>query len=183
MLSSSLVLSKTVNATSFMCCIIYQGPRQVTTYYNIGNGHFHQYIYIIDGDGSAVGEVRDTDDLSTKPVIVRTDDAAGTLIDIDETTRGKYITTTTHDTGISMLMFNPVPDTRKLKVEIVKGDAKGSTKRTITATTTRITIVSILGPVLANGIEINSLDYANILPGKSAELEVPANAVCALVSE
>jgi hypothetical protein len=76
-------------------------------------------------------------------------------------------------------MFNPIPETRKLNIEIVKG----GTTRTITAGENRIVIVCITGPIAANDKTLVSLQHAKIFPGKTVELILPENTVCALVSE
>jgi redox-sensitive bicupin YhaK (pirin superfamily) len=77
------------------------------------------------------------------------------------------------------MMFNPIPDSRNLKVDIVKGPAT----RTVTADASRTTIVCITGPITANDKTLVSLQHAKVFSGKTAELVVPENSVCALVTE
>jgi hypothetical protein len=76
-------------------------------------------------------------------------------------------------------MFNPIPDTRVLDVEIVKGPLI----KTVTVTGKRVTVVCITGPITANDKTLASLQHAKIFPGKTAELNLPENTVCALVSD
>ena len=94
-------------------------------------------------------------------------------------TKGCFHETTTTDTGLTVVMFNPIPDTRVLDVEILKG----ASKHTITATDTRKTLVCITGPIQANDKELVTLQHAKIFPGKTVELTLPENTVCAIVSE
>jgi hypothetical protein len=77
------------------------------------------------------------------------------------------------------MFFNPIPDTRDLKVDILKGAGT----HTITADETRKVIVCITGPIEANDKTLVSLQHAKIFPGKTVELTLPENTVCAVVSE
>jgi hypothetical protein len=102
----------------------------------------------------------------------------GELIDVSNG-KGQYVTTTTGNVGLSMIMFNPIPTTRDLTVEIIKGiDTK-----TITAIDKRITIVSIIGPITVNNKTVESLQHVKIFPGKTVEITLPEHTVCALVSD
>jgi hypothetical protein len=76
-------------------------------------------------------------------------------------------------------MFNPIPDTRNLDVEIVNGPIN----KTITAVDQRITVVCITGPITVNNKTLVSLQHAKLFSGKTAELSVPEGSVCALVSD
>jgi hypothetical protein len=78
-----------------------------------------------------------------------------------------------------MIMFNPIPDSRELDIEIVKGPIT----KTVTAVDKRVTIVCITGPINANDKSIESLQHAKIFPGKTAELSLSEGTVCALVSD
>ncbi len=169
-----MILNNAVNTGSFIYCMAHWSPNESNTYYNAGNGHYHQAVYIVDGEGLA--EIRETED---GPVVQRADDrAVGQLIDLTPT-HGMYHTTTTKDSSLTMIMFNPIPETRELKIEIVDQP----TTRTITASDKRIVIVCITGPITANDKTLVSLQHAKIFPGKTVELVVPENSVCALVSE
>ncbi len=169
-----MILNNAVNTGSFIYCMAHWTPNESNTYYNAGNGHYHQAVYVVDGEG--IAELRETAD---GPVIRKEDDrAVGQLIDLAPT-RGLYHTTITKDKPLTMIMFNPIPETRNLKIEIVKG----TETKTITATDKRIVIVCITGPITANDKTLVSLQHAKIFPGKTVELVVPENAVCALVSE
>ena len=109
----------------------YLGPHETNQYFNGGNGHYHQCLYIVQGQGR------------------------GTLIS-----------------------FNPIPDTRLLDVEIIKGPQT----KTVTADKERVTVVCITGPITANGKSLASLQHAKVFPEKSAELNLPKNSIVALVS-
>lgn len=168
-----MILNNSINAGNFIYCVAYFGPNESTTYFNDGHGHYHQYVYIIDGQGS----ITVTD---TQGNVLSVDDAnrSGQLFDASKS-KGTYHITKTTNSSLNMIMFNPIPDTRSLSVEIVKG---GTTK-SVTATDKRITVVGISGSIKINDKELLSLQHAKIFPGKTAELVLPENAVCALVSE
>jgi hypothetical protein len=171
-----MIFNHAVNAGGFVYCSTYYGPHTVGTYFNDNDGHYHQWLYIIDGHARAANRL--TADLTTEPTFVRSGDDPGELIDTSGG-KGQYITTTTGDVGISMVMFNPIPTTRELDVEIVKGiDTK-----TITATDKRITLVCILGPITVNDKTVESLQHVKIFPGKTVEINLPEHTVCALVQD
>jgi hypothetical protein len=168
-----MILNNAVNTGSFIYCMAHWSPNESNTYLNTGNGHFHQAAYIVDGEG--IAELRETAD---GPVIRREEgNGSGMLLDL-RPTKGLYHTTTTKDKSLTMIMFNPIPDTRELNIEIVKNQSK-----TITATDKRIVVVCITGPITANDKTLVSLQHAKIFPGKTVELVVPENSVCALVTE
>ena len=77
------------------------------------------------------------------------------------------------------MMFNPIPTTRNLNIEIVKGN----TTKTITATDKRITIVSIIGPITVNDKTVESLQHVKVFPGKTVTIVMPEHTVCALVQD
>ena len=169
-----MILNNAVNAGGFIYCMAYWSPNERITYFNDGDGHYHQYVYVVDGEG--YGEVR----LTENGEIFRSDNTkrVGELLDLTDT-RGMYHTTVTKEQSLNMIMFNPIPSTRILNVEIVNGPAT----KTVTASDKRITIVCITGPITANDKTLASLQHAKIFPGKTAELNLPENTVCALVSD
>ena len=168
-----MILNNAVNAGGFIYCMAHWTPNESNTYLNTGNGHFHQSAYIVDGEG--IAELRETAD---GPAIRREEgNGTGMLLDL-RPTKGLYHTTSTKAQSLTMIMFNPIPDTRELNIEIVKNQSK-----TITATDKRIVIVCITGPITANDKTLVSLQHAKIFPGKTVELVVPENSVCALVTE
>jgi len=77
------------------------------------------------------------------------------------------------------MMFNPIPTTRGLNVEMVKG----VTTKSVTATDKRITVVTIIGPITVNNKTVESLQYVKVFPGKTVEITLPEHTVCALVSD
>jgi hypothetical protein len=78
-----------------------------------------------------------------------------------------------------MMMFNPIPHTRELNVEIVKG----ITTKTVTAGDRRVTIVCIIGPITVNDKTVESLQHVKIFSGKTVEITLPEHTVCALVQD
>ena len=169
-----MILNNAVNAGGFIYCMAYWSPNERITYFNDGDGHYHQFVYVVDGEG--YGEVRQTENGE----IFRSDNTkrVGELLDLTDT-RGMYHTTVTKEQSLNMIMFNPIPTTRILNVEIVNGPIT----KTVTASDKRITIVCITGPITANDKTLASLQHAKIFPGKTAELTLPENTVCALVSD
>jgi hypothetical protein len=171
-----MILNNAVNTGNFIYCVAHITPNEQHSYYNQGHGHYHQYAYIVDG--YAVSHIRDNKD--SEPLHTFQDDARtqGILLDLSFTL-GKYHTITTNDHGISMILFNPIPETRNLNVEIITGPIA----KTVLAVDKRIVLVSITGPIYANEKPLVSLQHAKIFPGKTVELTVPENAICALVSD
>lgn len=169
-----MILNNAVNAGGFIYCMAYWSPNERITYFNDGDGHYHQYVYIVDGEG--YGEVR----LTENGEIFRSDNTkrVDELLDLSDT-KGMYHTTVTKEQSLNMIMFNPIPDTRILDVEIIKGPIT----KTVTTTDKRVTVVCITGPITANDKTLASLQHAKIFPGKSAELNLPENTVCALISD
>ena len=169
-----MILNNAVNAGGFIYCMAFWSPNERITYFNSGNGHYHQFVYVVDGEGH--GEVR----LTEASEIFRSDGTkrVGELLDLSDT-KGMYHTTITKEHSLNMIMFNPIPDTRILNVEIVKGPIS----KTVSAIDKRITIVCITGPISANDKTLASLQHAKIFSGKTAELNLPENTVCALVSD
>jgi len=168
------MINVVTSAGPFSYCTAYQIPNTSITYSNDGDGHFHQLAYIISG--GATGEIRDTED---GPVVkTYKDKVKGDLVDMSPS-QGKYHTTITGIDGMAVIMFNPIPATRKLTVEILEG----AISKTVTAGENRITLVSISGPVYANSKTLDSLQFTKIMPGQSIRLDVPLNSTCALVSE
>jgi hypothetical protein len=170
------MINTVTNVGPFAYCSIYQFPHTSITYFNDGDGHYHQAVYIVDGEAEV--EVRDSDDESTKPAYIQGNDSAGSLID-ETASRGKYVKTITKDVGLMMVTFNPIPSTRELDIEIVKG----SKTREITTVDNRITVVCLTGTVTINDKELVNLQYAKILPGKTVTLTLPKNSICALVQD
>jgi hypothetical protein len=111
-------------------------------------------------------------------VSTRTGDFAGDLLDVSSG-QGHYVTTTTNDVGLSMIMFNPIPATRELNVEIVKGN----TTKTVTADEKRITLICIIGPITVNDKTVESLQHVKVFPGKTVTITLPEHTVCALVQD
>jgi len=168
-----MILNNAINAGGFIYCMTYIGPHESGVYQNIGNGHYHQYFYIIEGSATAI--IRESED--SEPVEINDTKQPGTLVD-QRHNHGKWTSVITKDESISLMFFNPIPDTRDLKVEILKGPGT----HTITAVDQRKTIVCITGPIQANDKSLASLQHAKILPGKTVELTLPENTVCAIVS-
>lgn len=169
-----MIVQNAYSAGQFVYCVTNWSPHETNTYFNEGDGHFHQWVYIVDGWG--IGEIRET---PTGPNIRREDEKQpGALVDLSPT-RGYYHVTTTKESPLTMMMFNPIPADRNLSVEMVKGP----TTKTVEAVDTRTTIVCITGPITANDKTLTNLQHAKVFPGKTAELTLPENTVVALVKE
>ena len=168
-----MILNNAVNAGNFIYCMAYFGSHETKSYFNDGNGHYHQCTYIEEGRGS--GTIKDKDGTV---ISQRDDDSAGQLIDLKDFKAMEQITQT-QDQSLSLMLFNPIPDTRTLDVEIVKGPAT----KTVNAIDKRITVVCITGPITANDKSLASLQHAKLFPGKTVNLILPENTVCALVSD
>lgn len=171
-----MILNHAVNVGGFLYCATYQGPYTTYTYFNDNDGHYHRWLYMIDG--SAIVDVRNNNDITEDPVYRDSGHLAGTLIDVSPS-QGKYVTTITGDIGLSMIMFNPIPATRELNVEIVKGP----TSKIVTASQNRITLVCINGPITVNDKTVESLQHVKIFPGKTVTISLPEHTVCALVQD
>ena len=171
-----MIFNHSVNVGGFAYCMTYYGPYTKYTYFNDNDGHYHQWLYIVDGRAEA--EDRISNDISTPPVSTRAGDSPGDLLDVSSG-KGHYVTTTTTDVGLSMMMFNPIPATRELDVEIVKGN----TTKTVTADEKRITLICIIGPITVNDKTVESLQHVKIFPGKTVEVNLPEHTVCALVQD
>lgn len=167
-----MILNNAVNTGSFIYCAAYFSPQEKHNYFNQGNGHYHQYSYIVAG--SAIVEITNTVNGS---VLRKEEDInSGVLLDLSST-KGQYHNVTTLKDSLSIITFNPIPDTRNLQIEMIKGPIN----KTITAVDQRITIVCITGPITANNKKLDSMQHAKIFPGKTVELVVSENSVCALV--
>lgn len=169
-----MILNNSINAGNFIYCMAYFGPNETTKYLNDGHGHYHQCVYVVSGEGIGTVTNEAGDVIISKPSV-----APGELDETIGLTKGSYHTIQTTDNGLTIIMFNPIPCTRKLDVSILKGNSTHS----ITATDTRKTLVCITGPIQANDKELASLQHAKIFPGKTVELTLPENTVCAIVSE
>ncbi len=171
-----MIVNQAINVGGFAYCISYYGPHTKYTYFNDNDGHYHSWLYIVDGQAEASNRL--TADITSEPVFIRTGDSPGELIDVSNG-KGQYVTTTTGNVGLSMIMFNPIPTTRDLNVEIIKGvDTK-----TITAIDKRITVVSIIGPITVNDKTVESLQHVKVFPGKTVTITLPEHTVCALVQD
>jgi hypothetical protein len=168
-----MILNHSVKAHSFIYCSVYQGPNETTIYHNSGNGHFHQDIYI--AEGKSFYTITDTNSLKGGETF--TEISAKNKYDLTEY-KDKYVITQTKDIGCSMMMFNPIPDTKKLDIEIV--DTPGSIY--LSAGDERITIVCITGPITIKNKQLSSMQYSVIFPNTTQELIIPENSICAIVT-
>jgi len=169
------MINNDVIAGNFFYCVNHWFPGDSKKYHNSGNLFYHQYSYLIDGSCSI--EFRDTEDGE----VVTTIDSAtaianGTERLLDHTGIPLYETISTDD-GVTIMFISPTDITKPITAELKKAGT-----HTIVATDKRITIVCVRGPVQANEQELINMQYAVVLPGKSAELIIPENGICALVS-
>lgn len=168
-----MILNNSINAGGFIYCMAYWGPNESGSYFNQGDGHFHQWFYIVDG--RAIAEIKTDIDGG----LLETHDLKdiGPLVN-QQKFKGKYTNLRTEDSGISLMFFNPIPETRELDIEVVKGPRELE----VSAVDNRITLVAITGPVQANDKILQSMQHAKIFPGKTVSIKLEENAVCALVS-
>ena len=166
-----MILNNAINTNSFVYCSVYQSPNETTNYFNSGNGHFHESIYIIEGEISYA--FADTQTLTGSETFSQL--AKGQTIDL-AASKGKYVITKTADVGASMVMFNPIPETKHLDIEYT------SENKTISAADSRVTVICITGPVTIKDKTLNSGQYAVVFENTSAELIQSDNTICALVT-
>jgi len=167
-----MIITNAVNVGGFIYCATYLSPNESGPYHNSGNGHYHQWVYVVSGSGQA-----ELSDEENGPITLNKDVFwSGKIVDKSDT-KGKYSQLSTVE-GLSLLFFNPIPETTELTVEIVHGPIT----KTVSAVDKRITVVCITGPISANGKTLSSLQHAKIFPNKTAELILSEGTVCALVS-
>lgn len=169
-----MVINNAISAGEFVYCASYWSPNETNFYHNEGDGHYHQWAYVLDGFG--FGEIWQTKD---GPVLLKEHNKqSGQLIDLTPT-KGLYHLTYTREHSLSMVLFNPIPSTRNLKVEILRGPQS----RTLTTTDNRLTVVCLTGPVTINDKQVESLQHSKIFPNKQATIVLTNGSVCALVSQ
>lgn len=170
-----MILHNAFKTKSFIVCNVYQSPNEKTVYHNNGENHYHAGIYVIEGR-------LDTYPSTTPDYIAEGVENAplesGNYYDITHT-KNKFVTAITKDQGSSVIMFNPVPENVQLNVEIVKG----SNSIVVDASSIQKTIVCITGAVTVNDKLMESLKFAVVEQGTQATLVLPANTVCAIVTE
>ena len=168
------MIGNDVTAGNFFYCVNHWFPHQSKNFYNSVNsndGMFHPYSYVIDG--SCTAEFRDAEN---GQVVKSFELFAENKILLDHNNLPEYEKVLTEN-GVTVMFFSPIDITKPITVEL-----KTTGEHDVVATDKRITIVSIIGPVLANDKELISMQYAAVFPGKTAKLLVPENGVCALVS-
>lgn len=173
-----MIINNAVNAGGFIYCNTYYSPKESNEYFNSGDGHYHQALYILDGQATAT--VSNTPGGEPIPSLTRSNDPVHTLIDLSET-KDKYVNTVTDDVGLGIIMFNPLPANKVLRFEIVNGPVTRAVE--CGAGDKRVTIVGLVGSSTANTKQINSLQFARVTPGKVVDLTVADGGVVALVKE
>ena len=116
-----MILNNAVNAGGFIYCMASFTPWEYNEYHNIGDGHYHQWCYIINGWGKS--ELKDLDGNVLRTVEEKT--RPNDLIDLTPT-KDLLHCTTVFESPLSMILFNPIPDTRNIRVEIVKNGTLAS---------------------------------------------------------
>lgn len=166
------MINNDVNAGNFIYCMTHWGPYENKSIQNVGNGLYHQYTYLIDGHlelefrNSAEGEV-----------VTRMNSRTDPNRFLDHSKLPRHETVITESEGVTAIFFNPIAETRLLDVEILK---EGT--HTVGLNDKRVTIVCIQKYIVANGHKLIAMQHAVVFPGKTAELIVPENGVCAIVS-
>lgn len=165
-----MIFSQAVNIKSCIVCFAYQGPNQVTTYFNDNIGHFHKYVYVLDGqiDTEVTPENSSVPDSSLLLLPKQ-------FYDISYT-KGKNIKGVTGETGAAMVFFNPIR-TEDITVEIIKD------KQTLKLKATeRISVVCLTGSVEANGKAINQMQFATLPLNKTVTIKIEDGTICAIVT-
>jgi hypothetical protein len=166
-----MILNNAVNTNSFVYCSVYQSPNETTNYFNSGNGHFHESIYILEGEiNYTFAENQTLTGSDTFSTLTK-----GQSIDLTAS-KGKYVITKTADVGANMIMFNPIPETKHLEIEYT------SESKTVSATSSRVTVICVTGPVTIKDKTLNSGQYAVVFENTSADLVQSNNTICALVT-
>jgi hypothetical protein len=142
-----MILNNAINAGGFIYCAAYFDPHETQGYFSSGDGHHHQYSYIVQGSA----EIKMSPTIDGDPVYFNDSDMSGTLFCHDEYIE-MYHSIVTKDKSLSIINFNPIPASRNLAVEIIKGPITKS----VTANEKRITLVCITGPITANGKILHS---------------------------
>jgi hypothetical protein len=172
------MINNDVNCGGFIYCTTHWGPHEKKKFHNVGNGLWHQYMFFIDGELEV--EFRDTEDGEiTSSINTREYDVNGVDFDkrlVDCLQRSKYETMITKHEGSTVMFFNPISETRLLKINVFKEGTYqvGSDKR--------ISIICIQKEMYANGNRMVPMQYATVWPGKKAEIVIPENAICAAVT-
>jgi hypothetical protein len=168
-----MISHSAVNTGDFIYCSVYQGPHETTVYFNDYDKSYHQAIYLIEGNIDTYPST--TVDLASDAVNAPL--VKGILYDISHT-KGMYVIGKTQTDGASMVMFNPVPCTETLNIEMVSG----AQTREVTAGAKKVTIVCLTGPVAINNNTVDSMQFAKVFPGKTATITLTEGSICALVS-
>jgi hypothetical protein len=166
------MINNDVNAGNFIYCITHWGPYESKSIRNAGNGLYHQYTYLIDGNLEI--EFRNTPD---GEVVHRVDSKTYNGKLLDHSTLPKYETVSTGSEGTTAMFFNPIAETRLLDIDIL---TEGTHQ--IGVNTKRLTIVCIQHEIIANGNKLIAMQHAIVFPGKTAELVIPEHGICAIVS-
>ena len=172
------MINQDVNCGHFMYCTTHWGPHEVKKFHNVGNGLWHQYTYLIDGNlkidfrDTVDGEI--TSSINTRDFNHDGSDDHHRLI--DHLGLGKYETVSTEHEGTTVMFFNPMAETRLLKVEILR---EGTHK--IGPKDKRVSIICVVKEAFANGSRIMAMQYATVWENKTVELVIPEHGVCAIV--
>lgn len=184
-----MLINHFIRAGEFGYCTTYFAPHSTHSNLNDGDGHYHQVVYVLDGGG--ISETRDVEGTDTPAGVIQPlvqGELFRTEANVDESeyfgpygkdSRGLWITTITGDRGCCTVLFNPIPASRRLDVNLVKG--KDQSSYTIEPQEKRTTIVCLTGPIYVNDKKMITLQHAKVFPGKTAEIKLTEHSVCALV--
>tara|TARA_R110000772_G_scaffold182907_1_gene294163 strand:+ start:133 stop:633 length:501 start_codon:yes stop_codon:yes gene_type:complete len=165
-----MIIYSSINVKSCVVCFIYQGPNETYTYLNDKLGHYHKYVYIVDGQSTGFNTIDGVD--AEEYTLVK-----NKLYDISYT-QGHTITTTTSDIGVGLVTFNPIPVDNDISVEILKGEQVVD----ITSTDTRKTLVCLSGSLSVNGNVISTNQFATLNVGKTASVTMGETDICAIIT-
>lgn len=167
-----MILNNAVFAGYFIYCPAYFSPNESYVYHNKGHGHFHQYSYVVEGRGI----ISASKELGSEPIYINDSHSPGVLFDHTHL-KDTWHSIKTEEVGLSLINFNPVPDTRKLEIEIIHGPKE----LIVTTQKDRKTILAITGPVSVNDKEVLGLQHVKVLPNKEVKLVLGEKASCAIV--
>ena len=149
----------------FVLCTGYLTPNETFRHPNKASAEVTHAVYMVFGGGVAASEGKQPIEL-TATRLTSLYDFAGTEI----------IYTAGPD-GAAWIAVNPTPETKQYQTQLVP---EGSSID-VTADGTECAVVCLFGGITVGGKTITALNYARILPGKVAALEVPQNSTALIL--
>jgi len=159
-----MMVQQVVSCRGFNLCLTSINAEDLLVHKNAGDGLTHQMVYVYKGSGF-VTENGQTVYFYEKQLI-----DVSVFSDIAEITYHP----TADCTSLSIL---PIPATKKYTIELLPtGDT------TVTSNTSECVLLCIDKEITCNSKTLTNLQYARILNGKTATVNVPEGAVAALMT-